>query len=50
MVEQPFFRVMGGAHPVVGSLQKGAFVSNDCDMSEDNLWIVTGPNMGGVPV
>ena len=24
------------------------FVSNDCDLAEDKLWLITGPNMGGV--
>ena len=26
------------------------FVSNDCDLDETKLWLVTGPNMGGVYV
>ena len=41
------FHVRGGWHPVVSSLQTEAFVCNDCDMSENRLWIITGPNMGG---
>lgn len=41
------FLVKGGRHPVVDILQPNSFVCNDCDLSEKNLWIITGPNMGG---
>ena len=41
------FKVKGAVHPVVSSIQQSTFVSNDCDMDEHGLWIVTGPNMGG---
>ena len=41
------FLVKGGRHPVVDVLQPNSFVCNDCDLSEKNLWIITGPNMGG---
>ncbi|HEY8594108.1 MAG TPA: DNA mismatch repair protein MutS [Devosiaceae bacterium] len=50
------FRVEGGRHPVVEQSLATAgetFVANDCDLSgndEDDdgqLWLVTGPNMGG---
>ena len=48
MVKGTVFDVRRGAHPVVASLRQGSFVSNDCDMGNHKLWIVTGPNMGGV--
>lgn len=41
------FDVKGGRHPVVDMLQPNSFVCNDCDLGEKNVWIVTGPNMGG---
>jgi DNA mismatch repair protein MutS len=46
------FAIVGGRHPVVEAALKrqnaGAFVGNDCDLSEDRrLWLVTGPNMAG---
>ena len=47
MVEGIDFRVSGGRHPVVDILQPDSFVCNDCDLHENKVWIVTGPNMGG---
>ncbi|MBL8707921.1 MAG: DNA mismatch repair protein MutS [Rhodospirillaceae bacterium] len=46
------FAIKGGRHPVVEAAlaraQGGAFVANDCDLSDDRrLWLVTGPNMAG---
>ncbi|MGO4726217.1 MULTISPECIES: DNA mismatch repair protein MutS [unclassified Inquilinus] len=46
------FRIRGGRHPVVeialAESQGGAFVGNDCDLSEERrLWLLTGPNMAG---
>ncbi|MDT7934278.1 MAG: DNA mismatch repair protein MutS [Sphingomonadaceae bacterium] len=42
------FRIEGGRHPVVERALGGtAFVANDCDLSDQRLWLVTGPNMGG---
>lgn len=41
------FQVKGGRHPVVDMLQPNSFVCNDCELGERNVWIVTGPNMGG---
>ncbi len=44
------FDIRGGRHPVVeAALQKdGApFVANDCDLSEQSIWLLTGPNMAG---
>jgi len=48
------FAVTGGRHPVVEqtlAANNESFVVNDCDLGGDEtggqLWIVTGPNMGG---
>jgi DNA mismatch repair protein MutS len=43
-------RVEGGRHPVVeAALRRGGmpFVGNDCDLSDDPIWLLTGPNMAG---
>lgn len=43
--------IQGGRHPVVEQSlleREGAsFVANHCDLSAQNLWLVTGPNMAG---
>lgn len=46
------FEIKGGRHPVVeAALQKNhqTFIPNDCTLGEpdNNLWILTGPNMAG---
>jgi DNA mismatch repair protein MutS len=45
------FHIVRGRHPAVEAALKrdGAqgFTPNDCDLSADRLWLVTGPNMGG---
>ncbi len=44
------FAVGGGRHPVVEQALKrsGApFVSNDCNLTEAPIWLLTGPNMAG---
>lgn len=44
------FDLKGGRHPVVeAALQKSGapFVANDCDLSEQSIWLLTGPNMAG---
>ena len=53
------FKVEGGRHPVVEAALEaqgeGAFVGNDCDLSgaeatdvsNERLWVLTGPNMAG---
>ncbi len=51
--ESLVFDVKEGRHPVVeASINKehnGAFVGNDCVLSEENgkIWLLTGPNMAG---
>lgn len=47
ILEGKEFEVKGGRHPVVDMLQPNSFVCNDCNLDEKNVWIVTGPNMGG---
>ena len=46
------FAITGGRHPVVEAAllrdRAGtAFVPNDCDLTDKNLWLLTGPNMAG---
>ncbi|MBV9990890.1 MAG: DNA mismatch repair protein MutS [Alphaproteobacteria bacterium] len=45
------FEIVRGRHPVVEQAlqqaQSASFVPNDCDLSRDRLWLVTGPNMAG---
>jgi len=46
------FSITGGRHPVVEAVLKQTtndpFVANDCNLSPDqNLWLITGPNMAG---
>jgi len=50
------FEIDGGRHPVVETMlsdQGASFVANDCDLSPPpengggQLWLITGPNMGG---
>jgi DNA mismatch repair protein MutS len=45
------FKIVRGRHPVVEAALAGdhahPFVPNDCDLSPDRLWFVTGPNMAG---
>ena len=44
------FRVTGGRHPVVEQAlrrQAAPFVANDCDLTDDAIWLLTGPNMAG---
>jgi len=44
------FEIVGGRHPVVEAmLPEGpnAFVANGCDLSDGQLWLLTGPNMAG---
>ncbi len=44
------FQIVKGRHPVVeASLVKARapFVPNDCDLGQQRLWLMTGPNMAG---
>jgi DNA mismatch repair protein MutS len=45
------FKIVRGRHPVVEAALEaggaGPFTANGCDLSENKLWLVTGPNMAG---
>lgn len=44
------FLITEGRHPVVEAALKPSgtpFVSNDCDLSAESIWLLTGPNMAG---
>ena len=44
------FEIIGGRHPVVERALKQSgspFVANDCDLSGNPIWLLTGPNMAG---
>ncbi|KAL6077110.1 DNA mismatch repair protein MutS, variant 2 [Balamuthia mandrillaris] len=50
--EEPTLKIVGGRHPIVEAAQRqeqaSSFTPNDCDLnSNSNLWLLTGPNMGG---
>jgi DNA mismatch repair protein MutS len=51
IVDEPILRIEGGRHPVVEAAlaQRGErFVANDCALgTDDRLWLIGGPNMGG---
>ncbi|MDG6079146.1 DNA mismatch repair protein MutS [Erythrobacter litoralis] len=51
ILEDPCLEITGGRHPVVESaLAKTGerFVANDCTLgTDDRLWLIGGPNMGG---
>ena len=44
------FSIEGGRHPVVeAALQASGtpFIANDCNLSDQSIWLLTGPNMAG---
>ncbi|MFS4438412.1 DNA mismatch repair protein MutS [Paracoccaceae bacterium GXU_MW_L88] len=44
------FVITSGRHPVVEAAlrrQGESFIPNDCDLSENPVWLLTGPNMAG---
>ena len=42
------FRIEGGRHPIVEKLvEQERYVANDFDMADNNLAVITGPNMAG---
>ena len=44
------FVIEGGRHPVIESLNDFSFndfVPNNCNLCENNVWLITGPNMAG---
>ncbi|TDR31286.1 DNA mismatch repair protein MutS [Hydromonas duriensis] len=47
LVESSCIHIQRGRHPVVEQ-QVTPFIANDCHLSSDErLWVITGPNMGG---
>ncbi|GHA78260.1 DNA mismatch repair protein MutS [Formosimonas limnophila] len=47
LVDSPAIHIQKGRHPVVEQ-QVSPFIANDCHLSTDErLWVITGPNMGG---
>ena len=51
LIDEPCLEIIAGRHPVVeAALAKRGerFVANDCALgSDDRLWLIGGPNMGG---
>jgi DNA mismatch repair protein MutS len=50
MTTEREFVITDGRHPVVEAALKPSgtqFVANDCDLSDDQIWLLTGPNMAG---
>jgi DNA mismatch repair protein MutS len=45
------FTITAGRHPVVeqalAKARSGPFIANNCDLTRERLWLVTGPNMAG---
>lgn len=50
MTTEREFIITNGRHPVVEAALKPSgtqFVANDCNLSVDQIWLLTGPNMAG---
>ena len=50
MTSERQFVITEGRHPVVEAALKPngtQFVANDCDLSNESIWLLTGPNMAG---
>ena len=50
MTTEREFMITDGRHPVVEAALKPSgtqFVANDCDLSNEQIWLLTGPNMAG---
>lgn len=44
------FSIQGGRHPLIEKLLLSSnqrFIANDCDLSDNHTWLITGPNMAG---
>ncbi len=45
------FNVVAGRHPVIEQIlnkeKDASFISNNCNLSDKKIWLITGPNMGG---
>lgn len=48
MVEEDIIRINEGRHPVIEQVLKEGFIANDlCLQPQQNMLLITGPNMGG---
>ena len=50
MTTEREFMITDGRHPVVEAALKPSgtqFAANDCDLSNEQIWLLTGPNMAG---
>ncbi|AGI74317.1 DNA mismatch repair protein MutS [Octadecabacter arcticus 238] len=50
MTTEREFLITDGRHPVVEAALKPSgtqFVANDCDLRDEQIWLLTGPNMAG---
>ncbi len=48
LTESPGIRIEGGRHPVIEQNLKQRFIANDLSLTaEENMLLITGPNMGG---
>lgn len=48
LVDQSYFKIVGGRHPVVEQLSTAPFISNGVELSDkQSLIVISGPNMGG---
>ena len=45
------FNVVAGRHPVIEQIlnkeKDASFISNNCNLSDQKIWLIRGPNMGG---
>ena len=48
---ESIFNVVAGRHPVIEQIlnkeKDASFISNNCNLSDQKIWLITGPNMGG---
>lgn len=45
---EPGIHIIGGRHPVVEQVRQEQFIANDLDLThQQNMLLITGPNMGG---
>ena len=45
--DSDIFIIEKGRHPIVEKSIKQNFITNSCAMQENNIWLITGPNMAG---
>ncbi|RDD39762.1 DNA mismatch repair protein MutS [Trichoplax sp. H2] len=47
ITEDTTFDIKNGRHPIIDAYYSEMCVSNNCNLNEKNVWIITGPNMAG---